>query len=371
MGKGKLDSKKVKLIKHKGKMVPKPNTNTTNTKQDNPTSDFTTIHNNKPKSNNSSHMFDFFDSNILEKFDPTNNNTNYNGKGSHTTSWNYSKLLETEKEYNNISRKQNKEKYKEKNNINTTDMDIDEDETQDNTNANNKSEVNDYDNDLEKFETALFEKDCSFSDFALSKLILKALADGEFFHPTKVQARVIPLILQLKDVLVNAETGSGKTACYLIPTIQRILSSKFNSSNNSYKALLILPTRELAMQCSQMLECLLKYLNETITYATITGGMSVQAQTSKLLTQPDLVLATPGRLIDMIYNYKSINLDYINILILDEADKLLELGFKDAIVEIINKITGITNSSENKNKSNNTKKRSNLQTLLFFSYSKY
>ena len=99
--------------------------------------------------------------------------------------------------------------------------------------------------------------------------------------------------------------------------------------------MILLPTRELVYQCTQMLALYLKYLS-SISYVSVSGGMSIEAQFNALKNNPDIIIATPGRLIDLIYNYKSINLEDISIFVLDEADKLLELGFKDAILEIIN-----------------------------------
>lgn len=203
-----------------------------------------------------------------------------------------------------------------------------------NQHQNNTSQLNLYKYEIneDRFENEIFEKDSSFSDFSFSKLILKALSDLKFFRPTKVQSKVIPIISQGHDVLLNSETGSGKTACFLLPLIQKRLKNK------SSKALIIVPTRELAVQCTRMLSDLLKYI-DSITYVTVTGGVSISSQVSELQKEPDFIISTPGRLIDMIYNQKSIILNYVNSLVLDEADKLLELGFKDAVCEIVNKLS--------------------------------
>ena len=111
----------------------------------------------------------------------------------------------------------------------------------------------------DKFESEIYSKNMSFCDFNVSKLILKGCSDLEFFHPTKVQEKVIPIILKNDDVFVNSETGSGKTACYLLPIIQKIITNK--NSNNEIKALIILPTRELAYQCGEMLKSFVKYVD--------------------------------------------------------------------------------------------------------------
>lgn len=197
----------------------------------------------------------------------------------------------------------------------------------------------------DKFESDIYSKNISFCDFNLSKMILRGCSDLEFFHPTKVQEKVIPLILKNEDVFVNSETGSGKTACYLLPIIQKIIQNK--NSKNQIKALIILPTRELAFQCGEMLKAFIKHVD--VSYNIICGGMSIEKQSNELKNELDIIIATPGRLIDMMYNYRSLSLEFINILVLDEADKLLELGFKDAIIEIINLM----------------KNNQNRQTLLF------
>lgn len=205
-----------------------------------------------------------------------------------------------------------------------------------------KSEDNHY---HDKFESDIYSKNMSFVDFSLSKFILRGCSDLEFFHPTKVQEKTIPLILKNEDVFVNSETGSGKTACYLLPIIQKIIQNK--NSKTPIKALIILPTRELAFQCGEMLKAFTKHVE--ISYNIICGGMAIEKQVLDLKKELDIIIATPGRLIDMIYNYKSLSLEFINILVLDEADKLLEMGFKEAIMEIISLM----------------KNNQNRQTLLF------
>jgi ATP-dependent RNA helicase DDX27 len=205
-----------------------------------------------------------------------------------------------------------------------------------NKNKNVDNEDNDNENENEeryqdKFESEIYTKNMSFYDFNLSKLILRGCSDLEFFHPTKVQEKVIPLVLKNEDIFVNSETGSGKTACYLLPIIQKIITNK--NSKTPIKALIILPTRELAFQCGEMLKSLIKYVD--VSYNLICGGMAIEKQNLELKKELDIIIATPGRLIDMIYNYRSLSLEFINILVLDEADKLLEMGFKDSILEII------------------------------------
>ena len=224
----------------------------------------------------------------------------------------------------------------------------------------NEEDENPYFKD--KFENALFAKGISFSNFNLSKLIIKALSELEYYTPTKVQEKVIPIALNGHDIFVNSETGSGKTACFLLPIVQRIIISRSSKEKKNKKnkndmndsqtiqnqALIIVPTRELALQCNEMLTKFLKYID--LNYVFLCGGLSVENQINQMKNKiPDIIITTPGRLLDLIYNNKNISLEHVNILVLDEADKLLELGFKNAIFEILELI----------------KKNRNRQTLLF------
>lgn len=325
-----------------------------------------------------------FDNNIIDKLNNNRDSRTYISQTSSNAanSWNYAKVLSKEREFRSITngnKYDNKSNKKELQNTEEDGVSMNEDDNEDD-NENEDINVEEKQAMEDKFDNDLFEKNCSFTDFGLSKLLLRACSDLNFFHPTKVQAKVIPLILDRNDVLVNAETGSGKTACFLLPILQRIFLQKKSKTN--IKALIIIPTRELALQCSQMLDSLVKYL-DSITHVTVVGGMDIKDQISKLNSQPDIIIATPGRLIDMIYNYKSIELDFINVLILDEADKLLELGFKDAILEILHKMGKLSKSEilktedDHKSKGKKTKqealreekysavKGKNLQTLLF------
>lgn len=310
---------------------------------------------------NNDNFFDFDgDTSIVNKL--KNTGKTVKSKSNNTeSSWSYNNVISAEEQMRKIKDAQKKEDQKiEKKS--EDDMEVDqelaENFSEEKTEIQNPNEESTSDNEnddnynannINKFESDVYSKDASFVDFNLSKLILKGLANMEFFHPTKVQEKVLPIIVRGHDVLINSETGSGKTACFLLPIIQKIITNK--SSRTPIKSLILLPTRELAYQCSEMLGKFTKYLEE-VTYVSICGGMAIENQINQLKTNPDVIIATPGRLIDMLYNYKSVNssfLENINILVLDEADKLLELGFKDAIMEIISMI------KENKNR----------QTLLF------
>lgn len=293
---------------------------------------------------NTNNFFDFdMETNVFDKL--TENKTNYFNK-KNNTSWSYDNIIKNETHIQQT--KENKKKAQ----LNIEDtkpltMNVKEPKTVSNQITQNINNDNDEETFLnDKFENSVYAKGISFTNFNLSKLIVKGLSEMEFYTPTKVQEKVIPIVLKGHDVLVNSETGSGKTACYLLPIIQRIITTR--GTRDSSQALILVPTRELALQCNEMLSKLSKYVE--ISFLFLCGGMSVESQMSQIKsTLPEIIIATPGRLIDMLYNYNTISLENINILVLDEADKLLELGFKDAIMEILEII----------------KKNNNRQTLLF------
>ena len=293
---------------------------------------------------NTNNFFDFdMERNVFDKL--TENKTNYFNK-KNNTSWSYDNIIKNETHIQQT--KENKKKAQLNiEDIKPQNMNEKEPKTVSNQITQNINNDNDEETFLnDKFENSVYAKGISFTNFNLSKLIVKGLSEMEFYTPTKVQEKVIPIVLKGHDVLVNSETGSGKTACYLLPIIQRIITTR--GTRDSSQALILVPTRELALQCNEMLSKLSKYVE--ISFLFLCGGMSVESQMSQIKTTlPEIIIATPGRLIDMLYNYNTISLENINILVLDEADKLLELGFKDAIMEILEII----------------KKNNNRQTLLF------
>ena len=323
---------------------------------------------------NNNDFFDFdMDTNIFEKLEndkisikESSNNSqkllNKKRKSNINSSWSYGNVLSEEKKIQKI--KETK-KIKELGLSQTEkDKEIDNEETEPKQNSEMPlMEENEQDSEDEnpyfkdKFENALFAKGMSFTNFNLSKLIIKALSEMEYYTPTKVQEKVIPIALNGHDIFVNSETGSGKTACFLLPIVQRIIFSRNSKENKKNKnendiiqnqALIIVPTRELALQCNEMLTQFLKYID--LNFVFLCGGLSVENQLKQMKNKiPDIIITTPGRLLDLIYNNKNLSLEHVNILVLDEADKLLELGFKDAIFEILELI----------------KKNKNRQTLLF------
>lgn len=170
-----------------------------------------------------------------------------------------------------------------------------------------------------------------WDDLRLSKPIRKALNDLEFERPTPVQFAVIPLALGGTDILGNAQTGSGKTAAFMLPCLERLFLRP--KSDLRTRVLVLCPTRELAAQGFEMTEKMGKYLD--LRTVLVVGGLSLKVQEASLRNKPDIIVATPGRLLDHLRNSMSVHLDFLEILILDEADKLLELGFKEEIMQIL------------------------------------
>ena len=185
----------------------------------------------------------------------------------------------------------------------------------------------------------------SFENLNLIKPLLTALANEGYTIPTAIQQQAIPVILDRKDILGSAQTGTGKTAAFALPILQ-ILSEE-NNTGKSYgnpsrsgktkaiKVLIITPTRELAVQVSESFSAYGKHtgLKNTVVY----GGVSQKTQTDKLRQGVDILIATPGRLLDLV-NQNYINLSQIKLLVLDEADKMLDMGFINDIKKIIGKL---------------------------------
>lgn len=191
-----------------------------------------------------------------------------------------------------------------------------------------------------------YEKDdlISFHDLFLSRPLVKACNSLEYDHPTRIQSQVIPNMIENRDLLVNAVTGSGKTASYVLPILEKLnrrdlrTSKISNTKIGKTRVLILQPTRELAAQCSSMLESMNKFIMPKISYSTIIGGSSLKKQEAELMDKPDIVVATPGRLLDIVMNSKSIYFNHIDTIIFDEADKLLEMGFTEMIEEILKNI---------------------------------
>ena len=176
----------------------------------------------------------------------------------------------------------------------------------------------------------------TFQELGVSEEILRALEKKGVGLPTKVQQEAIPPLLQWKDVIAKAPTGTGKTFAFGIPMIEHI-----DPSGNDLQALILAPTRELALQIGDELVGLLAYYKD-IRVTVVYGGTSMQGQIKALQKHPHIVVATPGRLMDH-YNRKNLRLDKIKTVILDEADRMLDMGFFDDVTKILNKIKNRVN----------------------------
>lgn len=171
-----------------------------------------------------------------------------------------------------------------------------------------------------------------FEKLNIIEPILKALKDQEYKEASKIQEEAIPSILLGKDLLGCAQTGTGKTAAFAIPTLQLLYNSNRNTSKNKIQALILTPTRELAIQIYESVQSYGKNLN--LRYGVIFGGVSQKPQEEVLRKGVDILIATPGRLNDLVQQ-KIIDLSGIEIFILDEADRMLDMGFINDVKKVI------------------------------------
>ena len=177
----------------------------------------------------------------------------------------------------------------------------------------------------------------SFNDLQLIEPVLKALRHEGYTKPTPVQEQAIPIILQQKDVIGCAQTGTGKTAAFAIPILQLLHTQYAQSKENSrgIKALILTPTRELAMQVGENFKAYGKYL--ALKQLVIYGGVSQHSQVQSLSQGVDILVATPGRVLDLL-NQRRLTLADIKFFVLDEADRMLDMGFIHDIKRIIAKL---------------------------------
>ena len=174
----------------------------------------------------------------------------------------------------------------------------------------------------------------SFKSFDLNPAILKSIDKCGYTEPTPIQAEAIPKVLAGQDIIASANTGTGKTAAFVLPTLHLLTKKKHYKKQRGQPSVLILtPTRELANQVTQAIRDYGKNLR--IFSVSLVGGMPYGPQLRSLSKPIDIVVATPGRLIDHIEN-RNIDLSAVNMLILDEADRMLDMGFVDEVTKIAN-----------------------------------
>ncbi len=172
----------------------------------------------------------------------------------------------------------------------------------------------------------------TFNELSLDPQIVKAVNSAGYKTPTKIQSQAIPEIINGEDVRASAQTGTGKTAAFLLPALNHILLNKPEPGKGP-RILIVVPTRELAMQITQQAEKYSKNL-QRINTVCISGGVSYQLHQRKLSKPYDVLIATPGRLIDYLDRGK-INLGRVEMLILDEADRMLDMGFQEPVEQIV------------------------------------
>ncbi|KIJ59232.1 hypothetical protein HYDPIDRAFT_101057 [Hydnomerulius pinastri MD-312] len=189
-------------------------------------------------------------------------------------------------------------------------------------------------------DSRLVDTKSTFSSFShlLDARILRALADIGFARPTLVQAKAIPIALENRDILARARTGSGKTAAYCIPIVQKILSAKSNlpSVDPTYqatRALILVPTRELSEQVYICLQSLLTYCDKEVTISNAASATTTHLQRTLLADKPDVIIATPSRALGLLQS-KTLSLSVLESLVIDEADLILSYGHDEDVRQI-------------------------------------
>ncbi|MFC5076955.1 ATP-dependent RNA helicase RhlE [Vibrio thalassae] len=174
----------------------------------------------------------------------------------------------------------------------------------------------------------------SFSKLGLSQPLLDAINKVGYQKPTTIQAKAIPIVLKGSNLIAAAQTGTGKTASFVLPILER-LSTGNTERKKRARAIILTPTRELALQVNQSIEAYAQFTS--IKSMAMFGGVDYAPQKQALIDGVDIVIATPGRLIDL-YGQRAIHFDEVETLVLDEADKMLDMGFIEAINKIIARV---------------------------------
>jgi ATP-dependent RNA helicase RhlE len=171
----------------------------------------------------------------------------------------------------------------------------------------------------------------TFEDFDLNPAVLRAIREEGYRTPTPIQSAAIPVILEGRDLIGTAQTGTGKTAAFCLPMLDRL----HKNSGGGLRALVLTPTRELALQIDASLRTYGRHL--PLRSAVVLGGVSMHGQVQALRRRPDILVATPGRLLDLM-RQKHVNLDAVEVLVLDEADRMLDMGFIRDVRAIVAKV---------------------------------
>ena len=172
----------------------------------------------------------------------------------------------------------------------------------------------------------------SFEEAGLIGKLQRAVADQGYTEPTPVQHQSIPAILAKRDIMVGAQTGTGKTAGFTLPMLQLLQENYEKGRPHEVRALILVPTRELAAQVGESVRIYGKYL--PLRSTTVFGGANMNKQIEKLARGVDILIATPGRLLDHVER-KNVDLSKVEFLVLDEADRMLDMGFINDIRKIL------------------------------------
>jgi ATP-dependent RNA helicase RhlE len=175
----------------------------------------------------------------------------------------------------------------------------------------------------------------TFDQFGLSPEILRAVTEQGYTTPTPIQDQAIPFVLQNRDVMGRAQTGTGKTAAFALPMLERLrglANTSFSPARHPVRALILTPTRELAVQVYDSFKTYGRHV--PLRYSVVYGGVNIDPQTKDLLAGVEILVATPGRLLDHV-GQRTVNLSQVEILVLDEADRMLDMGFLPDIRRIV------------------------------------
>ncbi|SIN66877.1 ATP-dependent RNA helicase RhlE [Algoriphagus halophilus] len=178
-------------------------------------------------------------------------------------------------------------------------------------------------------------KDMTFTELGLNKQLISAIEKANYQKPYPIQAEAIPAFLKRQDILGIAPTGSGKTASYILPILQ-ILQNKKEHRSRNIPVLVLVPTRELASQVAQVADNFSRFLERRVKTVSVFGGVSINPQMMKM-NGTDILVATPGRLLDLI-SQNALSLSEVEILVLDEMDKVLNMGFREEVNQILSEI---------------------------------
>ncbi|WP_406608810.1 DEAD/DEAH box helicase [Agarivorans sp. JK6] len=174
-----------------------------------------------------------------------------------------------------------------------------------------------------------------FTKLGLSTPLIQAIQEQNYQQPTPIQAKAIPLVLKGKNLIAAAQTGTGKTASFVLPILQSISRQTEALRGKRVRALILAPTRELAQQVEQSIKDYAKHLE--ISSLAMVGGVDSEPQKQALIYGVDVLVATPGRLLDMMYQ-RAVHFDQLDTLVLDEADRMLDMGFIDDISKIVDRL---------------------------------